>query len=204
MHIACSSGSATKCPFAAVILNKKQSKFNWNVRRYFRSWCRSYYAILTTLCIIRAHAHSLVPGSLRFLLFQKTFIFHFTRGSDVFSVLRRSLQTRDVFPMHFYQTTLSLPVMRRHIRTLGVTLLLRFAPGPFLRYYSSSQSHSLPMKITGKFSLRVSRTSLRLIYIPEYADDVSCSGRAPVSQKCGSKILTRSQQFSCQIIDTRA
>lgn len=63
VHASCillAAGSATKYPGAAVILNKKQSKFNWNVSRYFRSWCRSYYAILTTLCIIRAR----VPTSL--------------------------------------------------------------------------------------------------------------------------------------------
>lgn len=105
----------------------------------------------------------------------------------------------DVFPMHFYQTTLSLPVMRRHIRTSRFVFFV-FA-GAFLRYYSGE-----PLFAHENYSgilRRVSCTSLHLINIPEYANDVSCSGWAPVSPKCGSEISPWSRQFCYENIDSR-
>lgn len=151
VHASCillAAGSATKYPGAAVILNKKQSKFNWNVSRYFRSWCRSYYAILTTLCIIRARVPTSLSLSLRFLLFQKTFIFHFTRGSDVFSAFQRSLQTGMSFRCTFIK-----PLYRCRLcaDTYGPRVSFSsFSPGPFCD--TIRESHSLPMKITAEFS----------------------------------------------------
>lgn len=200
VHASCillAAGSATKYPGAAVILNKKQSKFNWNVSRYFRSWCRSYYAILTTLCIIRAR----VPTSLSlspFPLIPENVYLPFYTGERCLQRFPALPADGDVFPMHFYQTTLSLPVMRRHIRTSRFVFFV-FA-GAFLRYYSGE-----PLFAHENYSgilRRVSCTSLHLINIPEYANDVSCSGWAPVSPKCGSEISPWSRQFCYENIDS--
>lgn len=86
--------------------------------------------------------------SLRFLLFQKTFIFHFTRGSDVFSAFQRSLQTGMSFRCTFIK-----PLYRCRLcaDTYGPRVSFSsFSPGPFCD--TIRESHSLPMKITAEFS----------------------------------------------------